>query len=91
MLILVLTSFFFNVRIDPFIKGTFLHIGFFLLGSPFYINKPVSWLIPALSGTTRHLLDENDRVFSQIAANLATFKVTGSRLVFTWLRFLHCI
>ncbi|XXG87289.1 hypothetical protein AAC387_Pa11g2010 [Persea americana] len=36
----------------------------------------------ALSGTTRHLLDENDRVFSQIAANLATFKIQDNMDLF---------
>ncbi|XP_077247048.1 uncharacterized protein LOC143886806 [Tasmannia lanceolata] len=38
-------------------------------------NDRMSYGVPAIGGTTRHLLDENTQIFSQISANLESFKI----------------
>ncbi|KAH9658851.1 hypothetical protein KPL70_023646 [Citrus sinensis] len=39
-----------------------------------YRNVPISFEVLGISGTTRHLLEQNALAFSQIRANLSTFK-----------------
>lgn len=40
-----------------------------------YRNVPISFEVLGISGTTRHLLEQNALAFSQIRANLSTFKL----------------
>ncbi|KAF9624062.1 hypothetical protein IFM89_007760 [Coptis chinensis] len=43
-------------------------------------NNPISSEAPAISDTSRHLLEENAKVFNQITSNFATFKVNTSEV-----------
>lgn len=51
-----------------------------------YRNVPISFEVLGISGTTRHLLEQNALAFSQIRANLSTFKLQDNIELFcrTW-------